>query len=65
MKTRKGFDANPKNTGNIENFDALDDDFVFVNQFIKYKKFGMGKVSEQVSVKLREERFQKKELSFW
>ena len=35
-------------TGCIHNFDALDDDFVHVNQLMKYLKFGFGKATDEV-----------------
>jgi len=54
LKVRHGFDADPKNTGTITNYDALDDDFVFINQMIKFCKFGMGKVAEQASAFVRD-----------
>lgn len=38
----------PDNIGGIHPFDALDDDFVIVNQMIKYLKFGFGKVNDEV-----------------
>ena len=39
--------------GQINNFDAVDDDFVHLNQMLKYFKFGFGKVTEQVSGAVR------------
>ena len=37
----------------INDFDALDDDFVHVNQMLKHFKFGFGKVTEQASGAIR------------
>lgn len=53
LKCREGFDADPENVGQITNFDALDCDFIAVNQMIKMMKFGFGKVSEQCSGAIR------------
>jgi N-acetyl sugar amidotransferase len=50
---REGDDADPSQSGNIEPFDALDCDFLAVNQMIKRVKFGFGKVSEQCSGAIR------------
>lgn len=53
MAVRRGADAIPKEMGQINDFDALDDDFVHVNQMLKHLKFGFGKVTEQVSGAIR------------
>jgi N-acetyl sugar amidotransferase len=53
LRVREGRDADPAETGSINNFDALDDDFVHLNQMFKYFKFGFGKVSQQVSGAVR------------
>ncbi|WP_204106204.1 MULTISPECIES: N-acetyl sugar amidotransferase [Spirulina sp. CCY15215] len=53
MQIREGQDAIPEDMGQINNFDALDDDFIHVNQMLKYFKFGFGKVTEQVSGAIR------------
>lgn len=53
LSVREGEDADPLGTGSINNFDALDDDFVHVNQFLKCLKLGFGKVSQQVSGAIR------------
>lgn len=37
----------PKNTGDIWNYGALDDDFKIVNQYLKYLKYGFGCVNDQ------------------
>ncbi len=49
LKIREGYDADPMNTGSLTPYDALDDNFVFVNQMIKYFKFGFGKSTQQLS----------------
>ena len=59
LKVRDGFDADPINTGTITNYDCLDDDFVYVNQMIKFFKFGMGKVAEQTSAFIRDDKLSK------
>lgn len=41
-------DEKPEETGDIYGFSALDDDFVIVNQMIKYLKFGFGRSTEDV-----------------
>ncbi|WP_454021052.1 N-acetyl sugar amidotransferase [Azospirillum sp. Marseille-Q6669] len=53
MMPRSGEDARPEVMGQINPFDALDDDFVAVNQMLKYIKLGFGKVTEQVSGAIR------------
>jgi hypothetical protein len=53
MQVRRGRDAVPEDMGQINDFDALDDDFVHVNQMLKYLKFGFGKVTEQASGAIR------------
>lgn len=53
LEVRSGFDADPANTGSINPADALDDDFVHVNQHLKSLKLGFGKVTQQVSVLIR------------
>lgn len=53
LAVREGRDADPGETGSINNFDALDDDFVHLNQMFKWFKFGFGKVSQQVSGAVR------------
>ena len=40
-------------TGSINNFDALDEDFVHINQMIKYFKFGFGKATDEVCELIR------------
>lgn len=39
--------------GALHPFEALDEDFVFVNQMIKYFKYGFGKVTDEVSELIR------------
>lgn len=53
LKIREGADAAPENCGQLTPFDALDCDFVAVNQMIKRLKFGAGKVSQQCSGAIR------------
>lgn len=53
LQGREGFDAEPENIGQITTFDALDCDFIAVNQMLKQFKFGFGKVSEQCSGAVR------------
>lgn len=50
---RTGIDAIPEDIGQINAWDALDCDFVQVNQFLKYIKLGFGKASEQCSGMIR------------
>ena len=51
IKIRK--DA-PENTGDIEGISALDEDWVTLNQMIKYYKLGYGKVTDYVNEYIRE-----------
>ncbi len=53
LKPRTGFDALPEETGSLNAFEAVDDEFVHVNQMIKHLKLGFGKVVQQASVQLR------------
>lgn len=53
MKIREGDDAYPENIGGISTDVALDDDFVLVNQMLKYLKFGFGKATQEVGVAIR------------
>lgn len=53
LEPRMGIDAIPEDTGQIYFADALDDDFVIINQFLKHLKFGFGKTSEQCSGAIR------------
>lgn len=46
-------EQNPQEQGSLHPFEALDDDFVFVNQMIKYLKFGFGKVTDDVCELIR------------
>jgi N-acetyl sugar amidotransferase len=61
MQPRFGRDAIPEDCGQINSFDALDDDFVVVNQMLKHLKFGFGKVTEQVSGAIRNHRMTREE----
>lgn len=54
LKLREGSDADPERTGSIYNFVALDDDFVYVNHFLKSLKLGFGLVSQQCSMRVRD-----------
>lgn len=51
--TRNGFDSKPENIGGINSYVQLDSDFVFVNQMLRYMKFGLGKASQEVGVAIR------------
>lgn len=61
LKTRIGEDAKPENIGGITSYTALDDDFVFVNQMIKFIKFGFGKATQEVGVAVRNNRMTRAE----
>lgn len=50
---REGDDAVFEEIGQITPYDALDDDFVIVNQMLKQLKLGFGKASEQASGMVR------------
>ncbi len=43
----------PAERGALHPFEALDEDFVFVNQMIKYMKYGFGKVTDEVCELIR------------
>lgn len=43
----------PGDIGDLTGHEALDEDFVVVNQMLKHLKFGFGKVTEQVSEEIR------------
>jgi hypothetical protein len=43
----------PSEIGDIIGVDSLDEDWVILNQMIKYYKFGFGKVTEIVSEEMR------------
>jgi N-acetyl sugar amidotransferase len=53
LEVRKGADADPNETGSINAFESVDEDFVHVNQLFKYLKLGFGKATQQLSVKVR------------
>src|SRR6202000_132154 len=53
LTPRLGADADPAETGSINPADALDEEFVHINQFLKYLKLGFGKVTQQASVQVR------------
>lgn len=46
-------DEPPEETGEVYKFEALDEDFVVINQTLKYFKFGFGKATDQVSEAVR------------
>ena len=46
-------DDNVKNTGDITSVYALDEDWVTLNQMIKYYKYGFGRVSDHVNEAIR------------
>jgi hypothetical protein len=46
-------DDPPQDMGDAYGFEALDDDFVIVNQMLKYIKFGFGKTTDQASEAVR------------
>lgn len=51
----------PQERGALHSFEALDEDFVFVNQMIKYFKFGFGKVTDEVCELIRYGRMSRNE----
>ncbi|MGE0254647.1 MAG: N-acetyl sugar amidotransferase [Alphaproteobacteria bacterium] len=53
LQPRLGEDAVLEEIGQITTYDALDCDFVQVNQMLKYVKLGFGKASEQASGMVR------------
>ena len=53
MEPRSGIDSILEDIGQVTTFDALDDDWVIVNQMIKSFKFGFGKAAEQLSGMIR------------
>lgn len=53
LKFRTGRYSSPIDTGGIYNFNALDDDFVIVNQYLKYLKFGFGKAGQEIGSAIR------------
>lgn len=53
LETRTGAHADPENMGGIYSYVALDDDFVIVNQMLKYLKFGFGKATQEVGSAIR------------
>lgn len=46
-------EGNPYERGNIHPFDALDDDFVVINQMMKRLKYGFGKASDEICEEIR------------
>ncbi|MBH61777.1 MAG: LPS biosynthesis protein [Alphaproteobacteria bacterium] len=53
LACREGPDADPARTGSLNVFEALDEDFVHVNQHLKALKLGTGKITQQASVLVR------------
>lgn len=53
LHIREGVDARPEDTGTLNAYEALDDEFVHVNQMLKYVKLGFGKVVQQASMCIR------------
>jgi N-acetyl sugar amidotransferase len=53
MHVRTGDEADPSMTGCTHNFVSLDEDFIFVNQYMKYLKFGFGFTAQQASHDIR------------
>lgn len=51
----------PQDRGALHPFEALDEDFVFVNQMIKYFKYGFGKVTDEVCELIRYGRMTREE----
>ena len=51
----------PKKMGDILGVEALDENWVVVNQMIKYLKFGFGKVTDYVNEEIREDRLTRDE----
>lgn len=51
----------PEDTGNIVQYDQLDDDFVIVNQMLKYLKFGFGKVTDHACEVIRLDKMTREE----
>lgn len=53
LKTRQGEDAKPENIGGIASYVQIDSDHVFVNQLLRYYKFGFGKATQELGVAVR------------
>jgi len=51
----------PEDTGDLSHYEALDDDWVVVNQMLKYLKFGFGKVTDQVCEAIRLKKMSRQE----
>lgn len=49
----KGRDAQAEDIGSMYLFDAVDDDYVPVNQMLKYRKLGFGKATDEVCEAIR------------
>ena len=61
LQSREGEDAKPENIGGIQPNVALDDDFVIINQMLKYLKFGFGKATQEVGVAIRQGKMSRQE----
>ena len=59
--TRYAARRDPAETGSLNPFESVDEDFVHVNQFLKQIKLGFGKVTQQVSVKVRNKEITREE----
>lgn len=53
LRLREGAEADPENTGAFYSWSCLDDDFVLVNQYLKYLKYGFGMACQEVSGAIR------------
>jgi len=53
LQVRTGDDAKPEYIGALNPAEALDDDFVHVNQMLKFLKHGFGKVTQHAAVRIR------------
>ncbi len=54
-------EKSPSKWGDLINCNALDENFMSINQMIKYFKFGFGKVTDFVNEEIRHERITRKE----
>lgn len=53
-----------KNTGDLMGVSSLDEDWVTLNQMIKYYKFGFGRVTDYVNEEIRQGRMDRKDAIF-
>jgi N-acetyl sugar amidotransferase len=61
LEVRSGRDADIAETGCLYDYCALDEDFIFVNQLLKYLKMGSALVSQQTSMQVRHGRMTRDE----